>query len=176
MRPRWLLVSVAAGVVLVAALWYALQREDTSVVGTPSVPELGTRTVELFFPGGDGEMARETREIVAGGLLEDDVRRVVEALIAGGGTGLHPIPPATRLRNVFYDGGGEVTLNFTEHLHSDHPGGSEAENATLRALVTTLGVNFPGVDRVRILVEGETAQTLAGHADLSRPLEVRDFR
>jgi hypothetical protein len=32
------------------------------------------------------------------------------------------------------------------------------------------------VDRVRILVEGETVQTLAGHADLSRPLEVRDYR
>jgi spore germination protein GerM len=121
-------------------------------------------------------MARETREIVAGGLLEEDVRRVVEELIAGGETGLHPVPPATRLRNVFYDGEGEVVLNFTEHLHTDHPGGSEAENATLRSVVMTLGVNFPGVDRVRILVEGEAAGTLAGHADLSRPLEVRDYR
>jgi spore germination protein GerM len=175
-KPRWLLAMIAAGIALVAALWFALQREEVTVVGTPSLPDRGTRTVELYFPGAGGEMTRETREIVAGGLLEDDVRRVTEELIAGGGTGLHPVPAATRLRNVYYDGEGEVTLNFTEHLRSDHPGGSEAENATLRTLVTTLGVNFPGVDRVRILVEGEAVQTLAGHADLSRPLEVRDYR
>ncbi|HMB70122.1 MAG TPA: GerMN domain-containing protein [bacterium] len=176
MKPRWLIAIIGAGIVLIGALWFALQREEITVVGTPSAPERGTRTVELFFPAVSGEMTRETREIVAGGLLEEDVRRVVEELIAGGETGLHPLPPATRLRNAFYDGEGEVILNFTEHLHSDHPGGSEAENATLRSVVTTLGVNFPGVDRVRILVEGEAIRTLAGHTDLSRPLDVRDYR
>lgn len=176
MKRRWIVLALAAGVMLLAGLFFALQREETTVGGTPVAPEQGTRTVELFFPGANAELVRETREIVAGGHLEDDVRRVVEELIAGGETGLHPIPPATQLRNVFYDGEGEVVLNFSERLRSDHPGGSEAENATLRCLVTTLGVNFPGVDRVTILVEGEAVQTLAGHADLSRPLEVQDYR
>ena len=36
------------------------------------------------------------------------------------------------LLNVFYDGAGEVALNFTDHLRTDHPGGSDAEIATLR--------------------------------------------
>lgn len=176
MRRRWIVLAAAAGLMLIAGLYFALQREETTVVGTPTGLERGTRTVELFFPASNGELVRETREIVAGGQLEDDVRRVVEELIAGGETGLHPIPVATRLKNVFYDGEGELTLNFTEHLRSDHPGGSEAENATLRCLVSSLGINFPGVDRVRILVEGETVSTLAGHADLSGPLDVRDYR
>lgn len=176
MRRRWIVLALAAGIMLIAGLFYALQREETTVVGTPTEPERGTRTVELFFPGPNADMVREMREIVAGGALEEDVRRVVEELIAGGETGLHPIPPATRLRNVFYDGEGEVILNFSERLRSDHPGGSEAENATLRSIVTTLGVNFPGVDRVAILVEGEVVSTLAGHVDLTRPLEVRDYR
>jgi spore germination protein GerM len=119
---------------------------------------------------------RETREIVAGDFLEEDVARVVQELLGGGEGGLRPLPADTRLLNVFHDGAGEVTLNFSEELQSAHPGGSEAELATLQCLVSTIAANFAGVDRVRILIEGESVATLAGHADLSAPVAVDDYR
>jgi hypothetical protein len=33
--------------------------------------------------------------------------------------------------------------------------------------VQTLSANIPGIARVKILVDGKTRETLAGHADLS---------
>lgn len=174
---RVLIVAGAALVLVVAVgLFIALQREETGVVSP--VPEAirGTRTVELLFPGVRGGSVRETREIIGGDHLEEDVRTTVEELIAGSAEGARPIPSSTLLHNVFWDGEGEVILSFSDHLRSDHPGGSEAELATLHSLVATIGTNFPGVDDVRILIEGDAPVTLAGHADLSRPLRVADYR
>lgn len=176
MKRGWILAIGLGGVLLLGGLYLALQREETPVVGSAPTPLEGTRTVRLFLPAPDGGIVAETREILSTEFLEQDVGRAVEELIAGGSTGLHPLPVATRLENVFSDGEGEITLSFSEHLRSDHPGGSEAEMATLRCLVSTIGSSFPGVDRIRILIEGETVPSLAGHADLRGPLEVRDFR
>ena len=175
---RRILIASGAALLLAvgAGLFVALQREETGVVSPAPEAIRGTRTVELVFPGVRGGVAREMREIVGGDHMEDDVRTTVEELIAGSGEGAHPIPSATILRNVFWDGEGEITLSFSDQLRLDHPGGSEAELATLRSLVTTIGTNFPGVDAVRILIEGDAPATLAGHADLSRPLRVADYR
>ena len=174
----WLIALGAFGLVLIGGgLWYALQREEPVVVSSSAEAEIqGTRSIDLFFPGPGGRIDRESREIVGSDFLEADVRRAVEELIRGGASGVRPIPPATRLLNVFYDGAGEVTLSFTDHLRTDHPGGSEAELVTLKCLVSTVGSNFPGVDAVRLLIEGEEAVTLAGHADLRDPLRVEEYR
>jgi spore germination protein GerM len=174
----WLVALAAFGVVMIGAgLWYALQREEPVAVSPSGEREIpGTRSINLFFPQPGGGVERETREIVGSDFLEEDVRRAVEELIQGGESGLRPIPAATRLLNVFSDGAGEITLNFTDHLRTDHPGGSEAEIVTLRCLVSTVGASFPSVDQVRILIEGEEVVTLAGHVDLRDPLRVEEYR
>jgi hypothetical protein len=38
--------------------------------------------------------------------------------------------------------------------------------------VKTLAVNVPGIQRVNILVEGKTRDTLAGHTDLTQSFDV----
>lgn len=175
-RSHWApLLSVAAGVALLVAMRVALRREEPGLVAPVSDALAGTRTIELFFPGNTEAFQQETREILGSDFVEQDVRRAVEELIAGPDGGVHPIPPNSKLLAVFFDGDGEITLNFSDHLRADHPGGSEAEIETLRCLVTTIGRNFPGVDRVRILIDGEAVSTLAGHTDLSRPLGVDEL-
>lgn len=177
---RWWILGAAGAVVLVGlivwGLGVALRREAVDVGPASVEPPDGARTVELILPARDGDLRFETREIVGGDRLEDNVRRTVEELIRGGASGLHPLPEATRLLDVFFDGDGELVLNFSDDLRTDHPGGSEAELATVRCLVGTLATNFPAIDRVRILVDGENVPTLAGHADLGGPLEVDDYR
>ncbi|NNE44178.1 MAG: GerMN domain-containing protein [Gemmatimonadetes bacterium] len=173
---KWWVIGGVGALALAAGLLFALQREEAPVVSAPEAEVLGTRSVDLYFPGLEGELVTETREIVGAETTEKDIRRVVEELIDGGSRGIRPLPASTRLLNVFLDGAGEATLNFSEHFRSDHPGGSEAELATLRCLVASVATNFPGVDRVRLLVDGEVVPTLAGHADLSRPLTVQDYR
>jgi len=46
------------------------------------------------------------------------------------------------------------------------------EELTVVSLVQTLSANIPGITRVKILVEGNERDTLAGHADLSNFYEV----
>ena len=52
-----------------------------------------------------------------------------------------------------------------------HRSGILSEQLTVNSLVETLAVNVPGVQRVNILVEGQTRETLAGHADLSEAFD-----
>jgi len=46
------------------------------------------------------------------------------------------------------------------------------EELTVASLVQTLAGNIPGINRVKILVEGKERETLAGHADLSSLYDV----
>ena len=169
-------MALALLIAIGVAMFVALNREDEASLAVPPMSLKGTRTIELLFPGFRGGVARESREIVSEDSLEGDVRTAIEALIAGSEQGARPVPAATIVRNVFWDGEGELTISFSEHLRSDHPGGSEAEFATLRSIVGTIGTSFPGVDAVRILIEGDVVSSLAGHADLSHPLRTADFR
>jgi hypothetical protein len=42
---------------------------------------------------------------------------------------------------------------------------------TVYAIVNVVTANLPTVRRVQILIDGQEADTLAGHIDLRRPLE-----
>jgi hypothetical protein len=176
LRKRMIFAGILGIVGLAVALALVLEREETADVDPPAEVLKGTRTVDLFFPASRGGYSRETREIVAGDHLEGDVRHVLDELVLGGQSGERALPPSTIVRNVFFDGMGEVTIDLSDHVRLEHPGGSDAEFATLHCLASTLGANFPGIDRVRLLVDGETVTTLAGHSDLTEPLRVKDYR
>ncbi|HBT19974.1 MAG TPA: hypothetical protein DEA47_01180 [Peptococcaceae bacterium] len=47
--------------------------------------------------------------------------------------------------------------------------GSRGEELAVASIANTL-IKFPGVEKVQILVEGQTVETLAGHVDTSKPL------
>ena len=67
-----------------------------------------------------------------------------------------------------------AVVNLTKEFADQHPSGIEAEDLTLRALAETLHANFPELEQVRFTVDGQTRDTLAGHADLSRPYALID--
>lgn len=177
-RRRWITGLACGAVVLVLILWglqTALRRETVSGGAFPEGND-GSRSIDLVFPDEEQGFAVESREVLGGEFLEDDVRRTVDELILGSTAGAHPLPPTTRLLDVFFDGDGELVLNFSEELRNDHPGGSEAELASLRCLAGTIAANFPAVERMRVLIDGEAITTLAGHVDLAGALDVEDYR
>ncbi len=171
-RPLLVLLGLVVLVVIGFGLQVALRREEIPGVIPPERVDLGGRSVEVLYPESSGEWVRERREILASGVREEEIRRLLVELMRGPtGEASNVFPTQTRLEDVFWDGEGELTLSFSEHLRSDHPGGSRAETATIQALLGTLKANFPDVLRVRILVEGETVSSIAGHVDISRPLD-----
>lgn len=79
------------------------------------------------------------------------------------------IPLGTRLLGVKL-AGGVATVDFSEELSTGHWGGSAGETITVYSIVNTL-TEFRQVRRVRILIDGEEVESLAGHIDLGAPLE-----
>lgn len=61
-----------------------------------------------------------------------------------------------------------AVVNFSPSFGQMHPSGIEPETLTLLSIIGTLHANFPEVTEVRFLVDGHQADTLAGHADLTR--------
>jgi hypothetical protein len=76
--------------------------------------------------------------------------------------------------HVHVSGATLAVVNLTKAFADAHPSGIETEELTLRAIIATLQANLPQVEEVRFLVDGQTRDTLAGHADLTRPYSVSD--
>jgi hypothetical protein len=75
----------------------------------------------------------------------------------------------TRLRSLFLFENGLAVADFSNEMSRAHPGGVWGERASIYAVVNSLTFNFPSIRRVKILVGGREAETLAGHVSLARP-------
>lgn len=172
----WKLVFLLGGLAALGAIAFglelALRREEPPGIIPPERSEVAGRTVEVLFPGETAGWVRESREILAAERREVMIRRLVEELVKGPTSKASSVfPPSTRVQDVFWDPNGELTVIFSESLRSEHPGGSRAETATIESLLGSVELNFPEVQRLRVLIEGEVVASLAGHVDLSRPLD-----
>jgi hypothetical protein len=139
--------------------------------GTTPVPAAETVRVTLYFPDAEGALLHpEERDIpkpATGSLF-------LQALFAELQKGptreglMGVIPPKMQLRNAFLLHEGEAVLDLA--VDSGLTFGSDEELAIVAALVDTTLQNVAETSRVRILVNGEPAETLGGHVDLTRPL------
>lgn len=180
-RQRLLILAVLGlSLTLTAVLFFFTGGEEAPVEGedvpVPSEPppageEASLKPVVLYFLSEqDGLLHPEERSIVAGPTAEWEARRLVEELIKGSRTGLiSPLPPESRLRQVFFLRGGTAVVDFSREFGERHPSGSSAEMATVYCLVNALTRNFSSVKRVMILVNGGEKETLNGHISLAEP-------
>jgi len=145
---------------------------DANVPKAPATggEQAATRTVTLFFiADGDDLLHKEMREIAAGPTEADEAERALAALIEGSEKGLvSPLPPQTRVRQVFIAKDGVATVDFSRDVAEGFAYGSSSELAAVYAVVDTLVYNFKSVKKVVLLVEGAERETLGGHVDLSR--------
>lgn len=65
-------------------------------------------------------------------------------------------------------GGQLAVVNLNSAFADHHPSGIEVETLTINSVVGTLFANFPRIEQVRFVVDGQPRDTLAGHADLTR--------
>ena len=78
------------------------------------------------------------------------------------------IPKKAKLRSVTVKDG-IATVDFSKELEQNFSGGSTGEEMLIGSIVNTL-TDFPEVQKVQILIEGASVETLSGHMDLSEPL------
>ncbi len=86
-------------------------------------------------------------------------------------TSQHPLGPGADVRNVYLVEPGLAVIDLNSAFAAGHRSGILVEELTVVSLVETLTYNIPGITRVKILVNGQEQDTLAGHADLSRIYE-----
>jgi hypothetical protein len=69
-------------------------------------------------------------------------------------------------------GGQLAIVNLHGTFADHHPSGIEPEILTINSIIGTLYANFPRIEQVRFLVDGQPRDTLNGHADLLRTYSV----
>ena len=80
------------------------------------------------------------------------------------------LPSSTEIRGIAIQNG-LATVNFNSALVEDFKGGDTDEAKGVNAILKALG-QFPNVQKVQILVNGQHVDTLGGLLDISGPLPV----
>ncbi|NNL76604.1 MAG: GerMN domain-containing protein [Desulfobacterales bacterium] len=97
---------------------------------------------------------------------------IIEALIKGPQEGLvRTIPSETMINAVYIADDGICYVDLSEAISKNHPGGSQTELLTVYSIVNSLILNIPEIERVKILIKGKEALTVAGHIDLQFPVK-----
>jgi spore germination protein GerM len=77
-----------------------------------------------------------------------------------------PFPPGTRLLALYELDGGQLVLDLSPEIRQLK--GSAGEQWAVASLVDTLAIDRPRLQGVRILVDGQPAESM-GHLDLTEP-------
>jgi germination protein M len=139
--------------------------------GTPVATPVQTVRITVFFPGGEDEKLHPEERDIARPASPEAYLKALFAEVQRGPTrpGLTAALPAKlQLRNAFLLPDGIAVLDLA--VDAGLSFGSSEELAIVAALVDTVLQNVADTSRVRILVNGEPAETLGGHVDLTRPL------
>lgn len=87
----------------------------------------------------------------------------------------HPIGKDSDVRQVFLMDDGTAIVDANSAFADTHPSGVLAEELTVASVVLTLNADDSKITRVKILVNGQERETLAGHADLKRFYEASNI-
>jgi germination protein M len=190
-KTAWTLIAAAAAVVVVLFSVtrregsIRLRRKEGQVVRSREsaplklLPQLQTPPpaekirATLFFPFRDDGMLRpEERDVEKPVDAAGFARELIREEIAGpkDPSLVAALPEKFSLRNVFVPGNGQIVVDFNVDPAWARTAGSGDELTAVGAIVDTLLQNLAQTDRVRILVNGNPVETLAGHIDVSHAL------
>lgn len=176
--PTVLAAAVVTFVILIAL--FALLG-DRFFGAKPAPPKAGARiepppiaykVIDVFFSDETGKALKAEKRRIPKGEPEDELRAAMEELLKGPNSKdkFDPtIPEGAKLisikivKDVAY-------ANWSRELSSKHQGGSKGELLTIYSIVNTLALNFPEIKKVKLLIDGETEETLAGHILIGIPL------
>ena len=131
--------------------------------------EIDKIQVILYFSDDNAQsLLGESRQINQTG--NPPKQAVVELIKGPGNKNLYPtLPKATKV-NALYISDKIAYIDLSSEVIRDHPGGSAGELLTVYSIVLTL-TSFSEIEKVQILIDGDSRETLVGHVDVSVPLE-----
>jgi len=166
--PRSLIVVLAVASILAGCR----SEKKTGENAIALVNKVSSRTITLFFESPEG-LVPEQRTLQ---LPESDaaaVSLVAKELLKGSANESipRPLPEDSVIRAAYLLPEGLAVVDVGgPTLANGWNTGSHGEMIAIYSLVQTIVVNFPSVNRVRIVVNGQPVQTLAGHIEIDRAL------
>ena len=131
------------------------------------------RAVTLFYEAQEMLLVPEKRDVALPENPAGALPIVVRELFKGSATpGVpRPLPADTIVRGAYLLPDGTAFVDLGGPTLSEGWGaGSHQELIAVYSVVQTVIANFPDAKRVRLLVNGEPAETLAGHISLAKAL------
>ncbi len=181
---------VAMAAILIRLRERAQDRLQAQAASQPSVlaESMGSpsRTVTLYVPNDlDDSLTAVERSIPLPADENAQARVLLETLIEafGAAGSTHPMRVASGINDVYFVPVGQpaggarssaaeadqvAVVDLSGGLAAAQPSGIEPETLTLLSMMATLHANIPAIEQVHFLVDGQTRDTLAGHADLTR--------
>jgi spore germination protein GerM len=168
-KLRWqsgLMFVLVLSLLAVAGCWFGSNGQGENQMSATGDSEF--TEIALYFCDQDGHLRVELRELTTTDNLPEAALR---ELIRGPATPelLPTIPEGTVLKSIVVTDG-LAKADFNSELKTNHWGGSLGEMITVYSIVNTL-TQFPEIERVQILIESQEVESLAGHLDLSEPLD-----
>ncbi len=185
MIPRPLILGVAVMLVIVLSMGFYLRHmrraateiqrfaDDARPVAPPASGP--TETVTLYVADdATGALRSQSAKIPLPGGRQQRAEELLRALlrIYQQPNSPHLLAPAADIRSIYLIDPGAAVIDLNAAFADQHRSSILGEQLTVNSLVETLAANVPGINRVKILVDGNTRETLAGHADLSQFFDV----
>jgi len=185
MIPRHLLIGVAVMLALVLGMSvyaWRMRRGATpppqpAAYARPVAPPVQgpTEQVTLYVAYDDpGTLRAQGARIALPAGRQERAEELLRALIDIylDKSSPHPLGPGSEIRNVYLVDPGLAVIDTNAVFSDTHRSGVLLEELTVASLTETLSANIPGINRVKILVDGRTRDTLAGHTDLTGFIDV----
>ena len=169
-----LIALVAVTLVAVMSIEQLVPPRRTAVRPAPPQPAVATAHINatLFYGSLDGQALIPLRREVplADGVVAQGAQILRAQLAEAPAPLVSVIPKGTSLRAFYVTDRGDAFVDLSREVSAAHPGGSLMELMTVYAVVNAVTANLPKVQRVQILVDGKSVDTIAGHVDVRRPL------
>lgn len=163
-------VVVALAALLVAV---ACRRKQETPANLNAANRVAVRLVKLYYESPEMLLIAEPRNVALPESAAAAVPMVVRELMKGPARppALRLFPADTVVRGVYLLPGGTVIVDLGGTTLSQGWGtGSHQELMAVQSLVHSITANFADARRVRVVINGSPAETLAGHISLSRSL------
>jgi len=179
MIPRQLMIAVAVMLAIAIGMSVYVWRTRGRVAPTepaaythPVAPpvEGPTEEVTLYVAHDDsGVLRAQAARIPLPSGRQERAEELLRALLRLylGPSSSHPLPAVAEVHDVYLVDPGLAVIDVNSAFADGHRSGVLVEELTIASLARTLSANIPGINRIRILVDGKSRDTLAGHADIS---------
>jgi spore germination protein GerM len=176
-----LLVALALGVIIGLISLRSLQRRvkqsqtqttdaqaRRAVLAPVSTPTDTRVAAMIFWASGPDKVVPSQVQLPLSSDPSQRARQVLLALIANPpAPDQRTLPADTEILAFYLLPDGTAVADFSDTVASETPSGILSEQVAVQSIVQTLAANVPGARRLKILIQGQEAETLAGHLDLS---------